>query len=102
MSRQETKRRGHAGSMRHAPPHVKPRKQAGVFEQKNGCCIGAGEGKDEELNDFILCLGYPLDHSRKPLPGKKADGEELNDFILCLGYGSERAWKSIGSEVGRD
>jgi hypothetical protein len=58
MSRHVAKERAKAEPAVRA---LSPLKQGGpidVFEQKNNGCVDAGENKEGEVNDFILCLGY--------------------------------------------
>lgn len=89
MQRQEARKRTHAKTTCHTSPFSKPDDRARVFERKNDCCVGTTEESGEEVNDFILCLGYAPRRAGKPVLTPEADREEVNDFIQCLGYGAE-------------
>lgn len=88
MARREATMRVKAEPARRALPFLKPGASTDVFEQKNNGCVGTEENDGEEVNDFILCLGYLPSQAKEPVRSQKAE-EEINDFILCLGYGSE-------------
>lgn len=102
MSRQEARGRAKVALTGCASKFLKPDGLAGVSEQKNGERPAAGKNNEDELNDFVLCLGYLPYQIGKPAQIKKADQEEVNDFLLCLGYGSTEEMEPPDRKVERD
>jgi hypothetical protein len=58
MPRHVTKERAKAEPAARVLSSLKQDGPIDVFEQKSNGRVDVGESKEEEVNDFILCLGY--------------------------------------------
>jgi hypothetical protein len=87
MPKQKKREKAKTEPTKRASSILTPGAPISVLGQKNGGLVEVGENNgQEEVNDFILCLGYLPCEAGRPVHNQNNGQEEVNDFILCLGY----------------